>query len=116
MEPISLQLMDPNCKTIHARVYTVPRSVERQLQQCKVIVRLVDIVALEEDYSSEWFYPSFAIPKKNGTIRVVSDFRKLNLLLKRHPFPIPKIGIDDMIRSMEGFTSASASDSNMGYY
>jgi hypothetical protein len=29
--PISLQLMDPNCKPIHARVYTVPRSVEQQL-------------------------------------------------------------------------------------
>jgi hypothetical protein len=35
-------------------------------------------------------------------------------LLKRHPFPIPKIG--DMIRSMEGFTFASALDLNMGYY
>jgi hypothetical protein len=29
MEPISLQLMDPNCKPIHARAYTVPRSVEQ---------------------------------------------------------------------------------------
>jgi dihydroorotate dehydrogenase len=35
-------------------------------------------------------------------------------LLKRHPFPIPKIG--DMIRSMEGFTFASELDLNMGYY
>jgi hypothetical protein len=26
--PISLQLMDPNCKPIQARAYTVPRSVE----------------------------------------------------------------------------------------
>jgi hypothetical protein len=34
--------------------------------------------------------------------------------LKRHPFPIPKIG--DMILSMEGFTFASALDLNMGYY
>jgi hypothetical protein len=32
MEPISLQLMDPNCNPIHERVYTVPRSVEQQLQ------------------------------------------------------------------------------------
>jgi hypothetical protein len=32
IEPISLQLMDPNCKLIHARAYTVPRSVEQQLQ------------------------------------------------------------------------------------
>jgi hypothetical protein len=86
--------MDPNFKPIHARAYTVPRSVEQQLQQNKEIVRLVDIGVLEEDYSSEWSSSSFAIPKKNGiiTIRVVTDFRKLNLLLKRHPFPIPKIG------------------------
>jgi hypothetical protein len=85
MGPISLQLMDPNCKLIHARAYTVPRSVEQQLQQSKEIVRLVDIGVLEEDYSSEWASPSFAIPKKNGriTIRIVTDFRKLNLLLKR---------------------------------
>jgi hypothetical protein len=27
--PISLQLMNPNCKPIHARAYTVPRSVEQ---------------------------------------------------------------------------------------
>jgi hypothetical protein len=30
--PISLKLMDPNRKPIHARAYTVPRSVEQQLQ------------------------------------------------------------------------------------
>jgi hypothetical protein len=72
----SLQLMDHNCKQIHARAYTVPRSVEQQLQQSKEIVRLVDIGVLEEDYSSEWASPSFEIPKKNGTIRVVTDFRK----------------------------------------
>jgi hypothetical protein len=80
---------------------------------CKEIVRLVNIGVLEEDYSSEWASPSFAIAKEK-TIRVITDFRKLNLLLKRHPFPIPKIG--DMICSMEGFTSASVLDLNIGYY
>jgi hypothetical protein len=84
--------MNPNCKPIHARAYTVPRSVEQQLQQSKEIVRLVDIGVLEEDYSYEWdsVFRSFAIPKKNGssTIRVVTDFRKLNLLLKRRMSPI----------------------------
>jgi hypothetical protein len=88
--PISLQLMDPNCKPINARAYTVPRSVEQQLKQSKEIVRLVDIGVLEEDYSSEWasLFPSLSIPKKNGTIRVVTDFRKLNLLLKPRTSPI----------------------------
>jgi hypothetical protein len=72
--------------------YNVPRSVEQQLQQAKKIVRLVDIGVLEEDYSSEWASssPSFAIPKKNGsiTIRVITDFRKFNLLLKHGMSPI----------------------------
>jgi hypothetical protein len=86
--PISLQLMDPNCKPFHACAYTVPRSVEQQLKQSKEIVRLVYIGVLEENYSSEWAAPSFAIPNKNGTIRVVTDFRKLNLLWKRRMSPI----------------------------
>jgi hypothetical protein len=76
----------------------------------------VDIGFFEEDYSSEWASPSFEIPKENGTIRVVTDFRKLNSLLKRYSFSFPKIGGTDMIRSMEGFTFASALDLNMGYH
>jgi hypothetical protein len=52
--PICLQLMYCNCKPIHARAYTVPISVEQQLQQSKEIVRVVHIGVLEEDYSSAW--------------------------------------------------------------
>jgi hypothetical protein len=86
--PNSFQMMDPNCKPIHARTFTVPRSVERQLQHNKETERLVDIGVLEEDYSSGCSSPSFAIPKKNGTVRAVTDFRKLNLLLKHCMSPI----------------------------
>jgi hypothetical protein len=54
------------------------------LRYGKDIVRLVDIGMLEEVYPFEWasLFPSFAISKKNGTIRVITDFRKLNVLLK----------------------------------
>jgi hypothetical protein len=73
-------MMDPDRNPVYVRAYTVPRSVEQQLQQSKEIVRLVYIGVLEEDYSFEWVFlsTSFAIPKKNGeeTIRVVNDFRK----------------------------------------
>jgi hypothetical protein len=31
------------------------------------------------------------IPKKNGTVTLISDFRKLNEQLKRKPYSIPKI-------------------------
>jgi hypothetical protein len=69
---------------------------------------------LKKIYTSEWASPTFAIAKKNGTIRVDSDFRKLNSLLQCHPFLIQKIG--DVIRSMEGFTFDATLDLSMGYY
>jgi hypothetical protein len=40
--------------------------------QCTEIARLVNIGVLEEEY--KWTSPTFAIAKKNETIRVVSDF------------------------------------------
>jgi hypothetical protein len=50
----------------------------------------VDIEFLEEEYVSESasLFLTFEIPKetKSSTIRVLTDFRKLNLLLKLHPF------------------------------
>jgi hypothetical protein len=79
---------------------------------------LANIGVLEEDNSSELSSPSFAIPNKyrEETLRVVIDFRKLNLSLERHPFPIPKIGEATVIRSIEEFYLASALDLIMGYY
>jgi hypothetical protein len=70
--PISIQLMDPNCKPIHAHAYTVPRSMKQKLQRSKEIVRLVDIGVLEEDYSSERssMCPSFVVLKKNVRAKI----------------------------------------------
>jgi hypothetical protein len=62
------------------------------LHQSKEILRLVDIGVLEEDYSSEWssISPSFAIPKKNGTIIVITDFRvnSIQLIVELSKSPI----------------------------
>jgi hypothetical protein len=98
MAPISLNLKDKGSKPVHACPNNVPRSVEKQPRKEVAI----DIQVLKEDYVSKWASPTFAIAKKNGTKRVVSEFRKLNSLLQHHPICIPKIG--DMIRPMEGYT------------
>jgi hypothetical protein len=46
----------------------------------------------------------------------ISGRTTLDLLLKLHPFSIPKIAGADMIRSMEVFTFVTALNLNMGYY
>ena len=63
---------------------------------------------------SEWAAPTFIIPKKDGSVRFISDFRELNQRLKRKPFPIPKI--QDLLLKLEGFQYATSLDLNMGYY
>ena len=48
------------------------------------------IGVLKKTNNSQWAAPTFIIPKINGTIRFISDFRELNKTLIRKPSPIPK--------------------------
>ena len=50
----------------------------------------MEIGILNEDRTSEGPLPTFDISMKDGTIRVVSNYRKHKLLLKSHLFPIPR--------------------------
>lgn len=40
---------------------------------------------------SEWASPTFVVHKKDIRIRIVSDFRDVNMLIKRKPYPMPRI-------------------------
>ena len=75
---------------------------------------MVAIGVLKKDFNSPWAAATFIQPKKTGDIRVLTDFRRLNAVLKRKPFPLPQIG--DLLLKLEGFTYATALDLSMGYY
>ena len=84
-------------------------------QQLRVEVeQLVKIGALQKVNRSEWGVPTFVIPKKDWTIRFISNFWELNKQIKRKPYPIPKI--QDLLLKLEGFTYATSLDLNMGFY
>ena len=69
---------------------------------------------VERQRESEWGSPTLITPKNDHTVRVVLDFRRLNKMLVRKPFPLPKISTT--IMQLKGFTYATALDLNMGYY
>jgi hypothetical protein len=70
---------------------------------------------LEWTAANEWAAPIFVAPKKNGSVRFASDFRKLNAWLQRAPCPVPKIqGL--VLHELEGFVHAASPDLNMGYH
>jgi hypothetical protein len=66
IEPSSLQLMDPNCKPILARTYTVLRSVEQQLQQTQHIFEMLHVT---HSYSKDW---GSGLDPSNGRVTFAS--------------------------------------------
>ena len=108
-DPADLELKDgeePHCQ----RHYPVPR-IHREVFK-KDLERLGKLGVLEKTNDSEWGSPSFIIPKKNGTVRFISDFRRLNQKIKRKPYPLPRIS--DTLQQLEGFQYATSLDINMG--
>ena len=111
-DPIQLELKDPNVKPYHAKPYPVPYSQERRLKE--EIKRLCEYGVLRKINNSEWACPMFTIAKPDGSLRSLADLREVNKVIKRKPFPLPKI--TDMLQKLEGFMYATSLDLNMGYY
>lgn len=55
----------------------------------RVVEVLVPKKAQEQnDMSIEWDVPTFGVPKKAEGVSIVSNFRKINKLIKRNHWPI----------------------------
>ena len=88
-DKVHLELID-NYTPSWKRAYPVPFTKE------KVFKDELDLMEDEGTISqifkcSWWAAPSFIIPKQNGTVRVINDFRDLNKMLKQKPYELPCI-------------------------
>jgi hypothetical protein len=110
-DPINLELKDPNVKPFHAKPYPVPYSQEKRLKD--EINRLSSYGVLRKINNSEWACPMFTIAKPDGSLQSLADLREVNRVIKRKPYPLPKIS--DMWQKLEGFMYATSLDQNMGY-
>ena len=63
---------------------------------------------------SEWSFPSFIIPKKDGQICWLWDFWKLNKLIVQKPFPLPCT--QDILHQQGQYAHFSKIDLSMMFY
>ena len=63
---------------------------------------------------TEWASPTFIIPKKDGRVRWLTDFRALNKVLKRKVHNLPLI--QDILRRKSGYKYCTKLDLTMMYY
>jgi hypothetical protein len=111
-DPVDLELLDPKVKPFHAKPYPVPYFQEKRLKED--INRLCLYGVLRKINNSEWACPMFTIAKPDGSLRSLADRREVNKVIKRKPYPLPKIA--DMLQKLEGFMFATSLDLNMEYY
>ena len=104
--------IDPSIRPHRSRPYTVPFTQRDLFRQ--ELERLVAIGVLEKCGRADWVSGTFCIPKKDGRIRWVSDFRALNKAIKRKFYPLPKIS--EILQRRKGYKFLSKIDLSMQYY
>ena len=91
----------------HIHLETLKKEIDRLLE-----IGVLEVV--EGSNAGPWCAPSFIIPKKDGRVRFITDYRELNKHIRRKPWPMPHIM--DMIQDIGSFTYVTALDLSMGYY
>ena len=62
----------------------------------------------------EWAFPVVVIPKKDGSIRLAIDYRRLNEMTKKCAYPMPRV--DEMLEALVGSVVFTKLDLMKGYY
>ena len=83
---IHLDLLQ-NAIPTHQRAYSVAH-VHLEVFKNE-LSRLCKVGVLERCRASQWASPTLIIPKKDGSVRWVSDFQELNKVIQRHKYPSP---------------------------
>ena len=85
------------------RPYRVPHSL---LPKMKARLEQLERCGLIRPSSSQYCSPALLVPKKDGDVRLVIDYSKLNLITKHDAFPLPIIqDVIDKLGGSQFFTS-----------
>ena len=63
---------------------------------------------------SQYGTPVFIISNNEGTVRFITDYRRIDQKLIRKMYPLPRIG--ETMQQPEGLQYETSLDLNMGYY
>ncbi|KAK7910159.1 hypothetical protein WMY93_014843 [Mugilogobius chulae] len=104
-----IRLKDKN--PIRQRPYRVPQQLVAQLRQ--EIESMLELGVIEPS-TSEWCSPVVIVFKKDGSLRICIDFRKLNSISEFDAYPMPRI--DDLLDRIGSAAYITTLDLCKGYW
>ena len=111
-DEVHLKLID-NFTPSWKRAYPVPFTREKAFKD--ELDAMVKEGSIERFFdTSEWTAPSFIIPKQDGTVRFINDFKELNKMLKRKPYKLPRI--QDIMNMRKNYTYCTKIDLSMFFH
>ena len=100
-----------DAKPIKLPPYRVPQALQAMVKQ--EIKDMLDLGIIEPSVS-EWAQPIVPILKKDGSLRLCVDYRRLNVISKNNAYPMPRI--DDLIDQLGQAQFLSTLDLTRGYW
>jgi len=96
---------------IYQRPRRFPEPVEKDIAQQCTKLNLMDII---EPSSSPWSSPVVPIRKKDNTLRLCIDYRRLNAVTKADKWPLPNL--NDAVFGLHGMNYFTSLDLTKSYY
>ena len=96
---------------IRSKYYNVPLALKAKAE--KEVKRLMDLRIIEPS-SSSFHSPSFCTVKKDGSIRILTDYRQLNLKIQRTSAPVP--ALQDLVALWKGCNLYTTLDFQKGFF
>ena len=90
VKPYDIKLKQDTEK-YHEKPFPVPRIHELTFKQ--ELDRLEYLQGIKKVNRPQWCAHTFLIPKKDTTVRFISDFRELDKRILQQTYPIPKIQV-----------------------
>ena len=110
-EPMHIEL-EKGAVPVYKRHYPIPRIHLETFK--KELDHLVAIGVLSPARDTEWGLPTFLTPKKDNTVRFVSDLRELDAVIKKTQYTLPLI--QDVLRRRKGYSFLTKLDISMQFY
>ena len=99
----------------HAPVFSKPYPINpMHRKKTEELIQELIAAGIVEYANSSWQSSAFVIPKRDGSLRLLIDYRKLNELLDKDSTQSPKI--NEINWHMHGNTMFSALDAASGYF